>query len=50
MILFFWISLILLTIFEIGAVTAPSTYWGYGRILVVICLAILGVHSLGVPR
>ena len=50
MILLFWVCLILLGISELGAVAKPAPYWAYGRILVIICLAILGSHSLGVPR
>lgn len=50
MILLFWISVILLGISELGGIARPSPYWSYGRILVVIALAILGAHSLGVPR
>jgi len=50
MILLFWVSVILLGISEFGAIARPAPYWAYGRILVIICLAILGAHSLGVPR
>lgn len=50
MILLFWVCLILLGISEFGAVARPAPYWAYGRVLVIICLAILGFHSLGVPR
>lgn len=50
MILLFWVCLILLAISQLGAVARPAPYWAYGNILVVICLAILGSHALGVPR
>ena len=50
MILLFWILLILLAISQFGGIARPAPYWAYGNILVVICLAILGAHALGVPR
>ncbi|GAC1309401.1 MAG: hypothetical protein NVSMB19_23100 [Vulcanimicrobiaceae bacterium] len=50
MVLLFWVCLILLAISQLGAFARPAPYWGYGSILGVICLAILGAHALGVPR